>query len=80
MGVQLERNTHMNTTTTNSNATVCPIDFAAVENNSKAGRVTLDMLVAQYGMNKASIRKALVSHFGSRIIFARGRVGGIRIA
>jgi ABC-type uncharacterized transport system permease subunit len=67
------------TTTTNSNATGCPIDFAALENNSKAGRVTLDMLVAQTGMNKASVRKALVSHFGSRITFARGRVGGIRI-
>jgi|LauGreDrversion4_2_1035121.scaffolds.fasta_scaffold35637_9 hypothetical protein len=67
-------------TTNNSNATTASIDFASIENACKAGRVTLDMLVAQTGMNKASVRKALVSHFGARITFTRGRVGGIRIA
>lgn len=49
-------------TTNNSNATTASIDFASIENACKAGRVTLDMLVAQTGMNKASVRKALVSH------------------
>jgi hypothetical protein len=70
-----------NTMTTNSTTTAASLNFANIETDVKSGkRVTLDMLAAQTGMTKANIRKALVSNYGARLAFARGRTGGIRIS
>jgi hypothetical protein len=72
----------MNTTTTNTatNASAsAPLSFAQIETACKQGRVTLDMIASSNGWTKANARKALISHFGTRITFARGRAGGIRI-
>ena len=70
-----------NTMTTNSITTTASLNFANIETDVKSGkRVTLDMLAAQTGMTKANIRKALVSNYGARLVFARGRTGGIRIS
>jgi DNA-binding GntR family transcriptional regulator len=70
-----------NTMTTNSTTTAASLNFANIETDVKSGkRVTLDMLAAQTGMTKANIRKALVSNYGARLVFARGRTGGIRIS
>jgi hypothetical protein len=70
-----------NTMTTNSITTAASLNFANIETDVKSGkRVTLDMLAAQTGMTKANIRKALVSNYGARLVFARGRTGGIRIS
>ena len=67
--------------TTNSTTTAASLNFASIEADVKMGkRVTLDMLAAQTGMTKANIRKALVSNYGARLVFARGRTGGIRIS
>lgn len=74
------------TTTMNPNST--KIDFAAAElfprlledGLAKGQRVTLKDLAAQYGMKSDDVRRALVAHFGARVMFVRGRNGGIRLA
>lgn len=76
------------TTTMNPNPNSTKIDFAAaelfprlVEELLGAGqRVTLKDLAAQYGMKSDDIRRSLVAHFGARVMFVRGRNGGIRLA
>ena len=42
-------------------------------------RMTMAILSAKYGMSKATIRAALLSTYGDRVFFDRGRTGGIRI-
>lgn len=67
------------TTTMNPNST--KIDFAAFETAVNGGRrVTLKDLAAQYGMKSDDVRRSLVAHFGARVMFVRGRTGGIRLA
>jgi hypothetical protein len=69
------------TMTTNSTTTAATLNFTSIEAMVMTGkRVTLDMLAAQTGMTKVNIRKALVSNYGARLVFARGRTGGIRIS
>jgi hypothetical protein len=57
------------------------IDFAAFETAVNGGqRVTLKDLAVQYGMKTDDVRRSLVAHFGARVMFVRGRTGGIRLA
>jgi hypothetical protein len=42
-------------------------------------RMTMAILSVKYGMSKATIRAALLSTYGDRVFFDRGRTGGIRI-
>jgi hypothetical protein len=57
------------------------IDFAAFETAVNDGqRVTLKDLAVQYGMKTVDVRRSLVAHFGARLMFVRGRTGGIRLA
>ena len=42
-------------------------------------RMTMAILSAKYGMSKATIRATLLSTYGDRVFFDRGRTGGIRI-
>ena len=42
-------------------------------------RMTMAILSAKYGMSKAMIRATLLSTYGDRVFFDRGRTGGIRI-
>jgi hypothetical protein len=57
------------------------IDFAAFETAVNDGqRVTLKDLAVQYGMKTDDVRRSLVAHFGARLMFVRGRTGGIRLA
>lgn len=69
-----------NTTTTSNASTASPLSFTQIETAAKSGRVTLDMIASANNWSKANARKALLAHFGTRITFARGRAGGIRIA
>ena len=41
--------------------------------------ITLKQLTLIYGESQAYIRRILVEHYGKRIIFKRGRNGGIRL-
>ena len=41
--------------------------------------ITLKQLTRTYGESQAYIRRILVEHYGKRIIFKRGRNGGIRL-
>lgn len=55
------------------------IDFVALEAVMKVTRVTLKDLAIQYGMKLGDVRNALVSNYGSRVMFMRGRAGGVRL-
>ena len=41
--------------------------------------ITLKQLTRTYGESQAYIRRILVEHYGKRIVFKRGRNGGIRL-
>lgn len=53
----------------------------AVESRLKAGeRVTIVNLAKEMKISVAEIRNALVEEFGNRVVFKRGRTGGISLS
>ena len=62
----------MTTTTTSK------IDFASLSTRASSGeRLTVKHLAREFGMKAPDVKRALVAHFGTRILFKRGRTGGI---
>jgi hypothetical protein len=54
------------------------IDFDSLVARTNGGeRLTVKHLAREYKMKSPDMKKALVSHFGNRIAFKRGRTGGI---
>ena len=54
------------------------IDFDAIRTRANNGeRITVKHLAKEFGMKSVDFKKALVDHFGSQIVFRRGRTGGI---
>lgn len=57
------------------------VDFAIIEQRARAGeRLCTKKLAQEFSITSAKMRTALITHFGKRITFQRGRTGGIRIA
>jgi hypothetical protein len=55
------------------------VDFSSIVNRANNGeRITVKHLAREFKMKSVDLRKALVTEFGSRIVFKRGRTGGIQ--
>ena len=68
----------MTTTTLSTPNTNTRIDFTALVSRAQSGeRITVKHLAREFKMKSPDLKKALVSHFGARITFKRGRTGGI---
>jgi len=68
----------MTTATLSTPNTNTRIDFAALVSRAQGGeRITVKHLAREFKMKAPDLKKALVSHFGARIQFKRGRTGGI---
>ena len=73
-------NTDMRIAATNGSvyrAALIITDFQLSIHNTEP--VTLKQLTRTYGESQAYIRRILVEHYGKKIIFKRGRNGGIRL-
>lgn len=68
------------TTTVNKNSFLTPTDLKTIEDNLKSGkRVTVKDLASQYSVKVSTMRIALQTAFYGRIVFKRGRTGGIML-
>jgi hypothetical protein len=57
------------------------IDFDLIERRARSGeRLSTKKLAQEFGVKASQMRTSLITHFGKRITFQRGRTGGIRIA
>lgn len=63
-------------TTTQQTETV-EIDFAAIDILINTNQCKVSVLARQMGVSAQDLRNALVEHYGQRIIFKRGRSGGV---
>jgi hypothetical protein len=56
------------------------INWKEVDDAIRSGNAKLTALAKRYNMNTATMRVNMLSHYGNRIAFIRGRKGGIRFA
>jgi hypothetical protein len=57
------------------------INFDLIERRARSGeRLSTKKLAQEFGVKASQMRTSLITHFGKRITFQRGRTGGIRIA
>jgi hypothetical protein len=57
------------------------IDFAAIEKRIASGeRLSVKKLSQELNTAQSKIRTVLLTHYGTRIKFQRGRTGGIKIS
>ena len=65
-------------TTTTLSTPNTNINFTDIVSRAQGGeRITVKHLAREFKMKAPDLKKALVSHFGARIQFKRGRTGGI---
>lgn len=74
-------NTTSSARTTRSLSTInFPLTFQNMEASLKKGnRETVKVMAMTLGCTIAMLRKALIEHYGSRIVFTKGRTGGIKV-
>lgn len=63
---------HMATNTTTD------LDFAAIDQLITNKELKLDNFAKANGYHVGDLRASLVNHYGDRIVFKRGRNGGVR--
>ena len=73
----MEINTTTTATATASNSLIATLLETRLENDE---RVTLSELASAGNMSVIEARKTLVQVFGNRVMFKRGRTGGILLA
>lgn len=67
-------------TTSNVSSLFSADFYAGIEKNLRDGmRVTVKNLATHSGVSIAKMRGSLITHFGNRISFSKGRTGGISI-
>lgn len=73
--------TGINNTTSSARTTInFPLTFQNMEASLKKGnRETVKVMAMTLGCTIAMLRKALIEHYGSRIVFTKGRTGGIKV-
>ena len=73
--------TGINNTTSSARTTIkFPLTFHNMEASLKKGnRETVKVMAMTLGCTIAMLRKALIEHYGSRIVFTKGRTGGIKV-
>jgi hypothetical protein len=55
------------------------INWSEVETSINAGGFKIKTFAEAKGWSQASLKEALVEHFGDNIVFKRGRTGGVFI-
>lgn len=56
------------------------LDFASIEDRiAKGERVTVRHLAAEHNVSPQIVRRALLDHYSSKVVFQRGRTGGIQV-
>ena len=56
------------------------LDFASIEERiAKGERITVRTLAVDHNVSPQIVRRALIEHYASRVVFQRGRTGGIRV-
>ena len=56
------------------------LDFASIEERiAKGERITVRHLAADLNVSPQIVRRALLDHYASRVVFSRGRTGGIQV-
>lgn len=56
------------------------LDFASIETRIASGeRVTVRHLAAEHNVSPQIVRRALIDHYASSVVFQRGRTGGIQV-
>lgn len=59
---------------------IVKVNFSEIEDAIKDGnRVTVKNLAEAYSVSPPVLRRTLSEHYGSRIVFKRGRNGGLAI-
>jgi DNA-binding GntR family transcriptional regulator len=56
------------------------LDFASIEERiAKGERITVRHLAADLNVSPQIVRRAFIEHYASRVVFSRGRTGGIQV-
>ena len=56
------------------------LDFASIEERiAKGERITVRHIAADMNVSPQIVRRALIEHYCSRVVFQRGRTGGIQV-
>lgn len=69
----------MNTMTTTHPAVVLDMSAMIESEISMGNRITVKTLSEKFGIKVPNVRSMLVAYYGNRIVFKRGRTGGIEI-
>lgn len=57
------------------------LDFASIEERiAKGERVTVRHIAEEKGVSPQIVRRALLDHYSTKVVFTRGRTGGIAIS
>jgi DNA-binding transcriptional regulator YhcF (GntR family) len=57
------------------------LDFASIEARiAKGERVTVRHIAEEKGVSPQIVRRALLDHYSTKVVFTRGRTGGIAIS
>ncbi len=57
------------------------LDFASIEERiAKGERVTVRHIAEEKNVSPQIVRRALMEHYATKVVFTRGRTGGIAIA
>lgn len=59
---------------------IVTLDFASIEERiAKGERITVRHIAADMNVSPQIVRRALIEHYSSRVVFQRGRTGGIQV-
>lgn len=71
----------MTTMNTQNNANVAiVIDWDDIDNRIANGDMKISVVAKELGLKQNILKNSLVEHYGNRIVFKRGRNGGVRWA